>query len=83
MLASFGEISPSLCAIWYSRSMHITTVASNTVWKDAEDVATHDGVYAYADIAKADITAIGRALPLAESFKATYAVASNNNVLAK
>jgi len=38
----------------------------------AEDVAQHQGVYAYAEINKDDIVALGAALPLSGSFKAEY-----------
>ena len=38
----------------------------------AEDVATHDGIYAYAEIDKQDIANIARSLPLAGSFKSEY-----------
>jgi omega-amidase len=38
----------------------------------AEDVARHDGIYAYAEITKDDISSLATALPLSGSFKLEY-----------
>ena len=48
-----------------------TSVISNPY---CEDVAMRDGIYSYTEITKDDIETLSRVLPLAESFKAEYAV---------
>jgi omega-amidase len=40
----------------------------------AEDVAKHDGIYAYAEISKEDIVNLGKLLPLDKSFKEEYKI---------
>lgn len=40
----------------------------------AEEVAHHDGIYAYAEIDKDDIVTLAATLPLNASYKATYQV---------
>lgn len=40
----------------------------------AEDIARHNGIYAYAELDKKDIIDLGKMLPLAESFKSKYKI---------
>ena len=40
----------------------------------AEDVAKHEGIYAYAEIEKEDIETLSRTLPLSGSFKSEYKI---------
>ncbi len=50
-------------------SYHGISVISNPY---CEDVAERDGIYSYTEISKDDIVALGKALPLAGSFRAEY-----------
>lgn len=50
-------------------SYYATAIIANPY---AEDVAKHEGMYAYAEIDKQDITDLSKSLPLQDSYKSEY-----------